>query len=33
VSQFIPAIGAYIAAVLPMLVSLLHEFRTGMLVC
>ena len=32
VSQFIPAIGAYIAAVLPMLVSLLHELRTGMLV-
>jgi len=32
VSQFIPAIGAYIAGVLPVLVALLHEPRTGLLV-
>lgn len=32
VSQFIPAIGAYVAGVLPVLVSLLHEPRTGLLV-
>ena len=32
VSQFIPAIGAYIAGVLPVLVSLLHEPRTGLFV-
>ena len=30
VSQFIPAIGAYIAGVLPVLVALLHEPRTGL---
>ena len=29
-SQFIPAIGAYIAGVLPVLVALLHEPRTGL---
>ena len=32
VSQFIPAIGAYIAGVLPVLVALLHEPRTGLFV-
>ncbi|MXZ53589.1 MAG: AI-2E family transporter [Acidimicrobiaceae bacterium] len=32
VSQFIPAIGAYVAGVLPVLVSLLHEPRTGLFV-
>ena len=32
VSQFIPAIGAYIAGVLPVLVALLHSPRTGLLV-
>ncbi|MYJ36157.1 MAG: AI-2E family transporter [Acidimicrobiaceae bacterium] len=32
VSQFIPAIGAYVAAALPVLVSLLHEPRTGLFV-
>ena len=31
VSQFIPAIGAYIAGVLPLLVALLHSPRTGAL--
>ena len=31
ISQFIPAIGAYIAGVLPVLVALLHEPRTGAL--
>ncbi len=30
VSQFIPAIGAYIAGVLPVLVALLHEPSTGL---
>ncbi len=30
VSQFIPAIGAYIAGVLPVLVALLHEPRAGL---
>ena len=30
VSQFIPAIGAYVAGVLPVLVALLHEPRTGL---
>ena len=30
VSQFIPAIGAYIAGVLPVLVALLHSPRTGL---
>ena len=30
VSQFIPAIGAYIAGLLPVLVALLHEPRTGL---
>ena len=29
-SQFIPAIGAYIAGVLPVLVALLHDPRTGL---
>ena len=32
VSQFIPAIGAYIAGVLPVLVALLHSPRTGLFV-
>ncbi|MXV97200.1 MAG: AI-2E family transporter [Acidimicrobiaceae bacterium] len=32
ISQFIPAIGAYIAGVLPVLVALLHEPRTGLFV-
>lgn len=32
VSQFIPAIGAYIAGVLPVLVALLHEPRSGLFV-
>ena len=32
VSQFIPAIGAYIAGVLPVLVGLLHQPRTGLFV-
>ena len=32
VSQFIPAIGAYIAGVLPVLVALLHQPRTGLFV-
>ena len=32
VSQFIPAIGAYIAGVLPVLVALLHSPRTGLVV-
>ncbi len=32
VSQFIPAIGAYIAGVLPVLVALLHDPRTGLFV-
>ena len=32
ISQFIPAIGAYIAGVLPVLVALLHSPRTGLLV-
>ncbi len=32
VSQFIPAIGAYVAGALPVLVSLLHEPRTGLFV-
>ena len=32
VSQFIPAIGAYIAGVLPVLVALLHEPRAGLFV-
>ena len=31
-SQFIPAIGAYIAGVLPVLVALLHSPRTGLFV-
>ena len=30
ISQFIPAIGAYIAGVLPVLVALLHDPRTGL---
>ncbi len=30
VSQFIPAIGAYVAGVLPVLVALLHDPRTGL---
>ena len=30
VSQFIPAIGAYIAGVLPVLVALLHDPKTGL---
>ncbi len=30
VSQFIPAVGAYIAGVLPVLVALLHEPRAGL---
>ena len=30
VSQFIPAIGAYVAGVLPVLVALLHEPRSGL---
>ena len=29
-SQFIPAIGAYVAGVLPVLVALLHDPRTGL---
>ena len=32
ISQFIPAIGAYIAGVLPVLVALLHEPRTGLFI-
>ena len=32
ISQFMPAIGAYIAGVLPVLVALLHEPRTGLFV-
>ena len=32
VSQFIPAIGAYVAGVLPVLVALLHSPRTGLFV-
>ncbi len=32
ISQFIPAIGAYIAGVLPVLVALLHDPRTGLFV-
>ena len=32
ISQFIPAIGAYIAGVLPVLVALLHEPRAGLFV-
>ena len=32
VSQFIPVIGAYIAGVLPVLVALLHEPRSGLFV-
>ena len=32
ISQFIPAIGAYIAGVLPVLVALLHSPRTGLFV-
>ena len=32
VSQFIPAIGAYIAGVLPVFVALLHSPRTGLFV-
>ena len=32
ISQFIPAIGAYIAGVLPVLIALLHSPRTGLLV-
>ena len=32
VSQFVPAIGAYIAGVLPVLVALLHEPRAGLFV-
>ena len=32
VSQFIPAIGAYVAGVLPVLVALLHDPRTGLFV-
>ncbi len=30
VSQFIPAIGAYVAGILPVLVALLHDPRTGL---
>ena len=30
VSQFIPAVGAYVAGVLPVLVALLHDPRTGL---
>ena len=32
ISQFIPAIGAYVAGVLPVLVALLHSPRTGLFV-
>ena len=32
ISQFIPAIGAYVAGVLPVLVALLHEPRSGLFV-
>ena len=32
VSQFIPAIGAYVAGVLPVMVALLHEPRAGLFV-
>ena len=32
VSQFIPAVGTYIAGVLPVLVALLHDPRTGLFV-